>query len=1055
MVPVVTHHFPRHALKHLVRLATGAVLVLGLPTSANVAAQSNDDCLMCHEDPDLVGERAGTEVSMHIDPATFTASVHTDFGCIDCHLDLDGAELPHGEELDPVDCGICHDDTAEELAAGPHGTWAGDPSSPAAACIGCHGVHDVSSSKTPGSPTASERVNDLCAKCHANDLRTVSRSPHGSLVDGRPAATCVDCHRGHAVTAPIEPVLQIEACGECHEQVATENRNSLHGRAAVKGDPAAPNCIVCHDHHAIIAHGDPASPTATQNVPLLCGRCHREGTEVTLQHDIDQDRILANFSMSVHGEGLFLRGLTVTAVCTSCHTAHNILDHNNPASSINRANVAATCMKCHTRIEEVHVKVIEGRLWEEEPHKVPSCVECHQPHQIRRRPVTTGEATTQSCLECHGDPALEVERGGEEVSLFVDREIYGLSSHARIACAQCHTEVTPGHGERACATIRSPVDCGICHAEQVDQHDLSRHGELAAAGDTDAPTCATCHEDAHATVNHRLPTSPTYPRNVPELCGSCHAAGAAAALRLADDRDIVAGYLDSTHGRGLLSSGLVVSASCVDCHTAHLTLPQDDPRSTVHRDNILGMCGRCHKGIEENFRASIHYPENVVTTDELPTCESCHTSHDITRIDAQGFRFMMMDQCGNCHEDFAETFFETHHGKATRLGSEGAAKCYDCHGTHDILPADNLDSNLSKRHVVETCGQCHPRAHLQFAGYLSHATHHDKDKYPYLFYAYWFMTALLVGTLSFFVLHTLLWLFRLLRTRDVWLPLKENGLKEQRFYIRFTSKQRVMHFVMALSFFALALSGMALKFFFRPWAHVVTRIFGGYESMGNLHRWAAVVLIGLFVYHIRDIFKAKAVSGKGWLKFIFGPNSLMFNITDIKQFWQSVKWFLGRGPRPHYGRFTYWEKFDYFAVFWGVFVIGSTGLVLWFPEFFTRFLPGWSVNVATIIHSDEALLAVGFIFTIHFFNTHFRPDKFPMDPVIFTGRVPIDELKHDKPAEYEEFIAGAGPEEANPRIKGPARPQVERAARIVGFTALVIGLTLILAIVLSMVLGYR
>ena len=84
-----------------------------------------------------------------------------------------------------------------------------------------------------------------------------------------------------------------------------------------------------------------------------------------------------------------------------------------------------------------------------------------------------------------------------------------------------------------------------------------------------------------------------------------------------------------------------------------------------------------------------------------------------------------------------------------------------------------------------------------------------------------------------------------------------------------------------------------------------------------------------------------------------------------------------RRATPGYGRFTYWEKFDYFAVFWGMIIIGFTGLVLWFPEFFTRILPGWSINVATIIHSDEALLAVGFIFTIHFFNTHFRPDKFP------------------------------------------------------------------------------
>ncbi len=1032
------------------------VLVALAVVAAPAAAQENDDCLMCHEDPELVGERGGEEFSVHVDPEGFAASVHADFGCIDCHMDLDGVELPHDEEVEAVDCGMCHDDMAEELAAGPHGKWASDPKSPSAACSSCHGVHDVLSAINPESPTAAGKVNDLCARCHASDLREISGSPHGRMIGDRPAAGCSDCHRGHNVTAPTEPLAQLEACGECHQEEAAQNRGSLHGRAAVNGDPSAPNCIICHDHHTIISSDDPASPTSTQNVPLLCGRCHREGTEVTLQHDIEQDHILENFSMSVHGEGLFLRGLTVTAVCTSCHTAHNILDHNNPASSINRANVAKTCMVCHARIEEVHVKVVEGRLWEEEPHKVPSCVECHQPHEIRRRPVNYQEATTQSCFECHADPSLQVERNGEMVSLWVDEKLYGLSSHSRTACAQCHTEVNPNHSERACATITSPVDCSICHAEQVQEQVFSRHGELAAEGDPDAPTCATCHGDAHAIFGYRLPTSPTYSRNVPELCGSCHEAGATAAERLADDRDIYASYLESAHGRGLMGSGLVVSASCIDCHSAHKALPQTDPRSTVHPDNILAMCGRCHKGIEEEFRASIHHPDNVVTNEELPNCESCHTSHEITRIDAKGFRFMMMDQCGHCHEDFAETFFETYHGKVTQLGSEGAAKCYDCHGTHNILPTDNLDSTLNKRHVVETCGQCHPRAHLQFAGYLSHATHHDKDKYPFLFYSFWFMTILLVSTLSFFLLHTLLWLFRLWRTRDVWLPIKEEGHKEERFYIRFTSKQRIMHFIMLLSFFALALSGMALKFSFMGWAQVVTRVLGGYHSMGTLHRWAAVALILLFAYHLRDVFKAKGTSGKSWFAFIFDPvNSLMFNLNDITQAWQSIKWFLGRGPRPHYGRFTYWEKFDYFAVFWGVFVIGSTGLVLWFPEFFTRILPGWSVNVATIIHSDEALLAVGFIFTIHFFNTHFRPDKFPMDPVIFTGRVPMDELKHDKPAEYEYFVEGATEEQLRGKVKGPARKKFEKAARIFGFCALGIGLTLIFLIVYTMVFGYR
>ena len=132
---------------------------------------------------------------------------------------------------------------------------------------------------------------------------------------------------------------------------------------------------------------------------------------------------------------------------------------------------------------------------------------------------------------------------------------------------------------------------------------------------------------------------------------------------------------------------------------------------------------------------------------------------------------------------------------------------------------------------------------------------------------------------------------------------------------------------------------------------------------------------------------------------------MMLNAQDLDQFIATMKWFVGRGPRPQYGRWTYWEKFDYFAVFWGIAVIGSTGLTLWFPVFFTRLLPGSFINIATIIHSDEALLATGFIFTVHFFNTHLRPEKFPMDTVVFTGHMPLAELKRDKPLEYEALVA--------------------------------------------------
>ncbi len=145
-------------------------------------------------------------------------------------------------------------------------------------------------------------------------------------------------------------------------------------------------------------------------------------------------------------------------------------------------------------------------------------------------------------------------------------------------------------------------------------------------------------------------------------------------------------------------------------------------------------------------------------------------------------------------------------------------------------------------------------------------------------------------------------------------------------------------------------------------------------------------------------------------------------------------------------RWTYWEKFDYFAVFWGIIIIGVSGLALWFPSFFTRFFPGWFLNAAFLIHSDEALLAVGFIFMFHFFHTHLRPESFPLDPVIFTGRVPLARFKEERPVEYQRLVQ-TGSLEAR-IVAAPTREQI-RMARIFGFGAVAVGMALMLAILWS------
>ncbi len=888
-----------------------------------------------------------------------------------------------------------------------------------------------------------------CAGCHDSGRRTGKReaglppafdaaalkaSPHAQI-------DCASCHPAAAKETPHPEKLPAVDCGGCHAAEQEQYAASLHGAAARRGNALAPGCKGCHGAHAVSR-----APSAI-DVPRLCGRCHSEGSPVQAARHAQEEDVLGHYTDSIHGRGLFERGLTVTAVCTSCHTSHAVLPHTDPRSSIFKANIAKTCTRCHGMIETVHRKVIRGELWEKQPHMIPVCVDCHEPHKVRKVYYPQG-MSDRDCLRCHADPGLKAPGGR---ALFVNQDELLRSRHARTACVQCHTGGSPAE-VRPCTTITAKVDCSICHAEVVNQYRESTHGQLLAKGSPDAPVCRDCH-GAHGIAGKNESASPTFSRNVPALCAKCHRAGKAAAVRY-NGRQVnpVEHYTESIHGKGLIESGLTVTANCTDCHTSHRELPSKDPRSSVNPKNVAATCGQCHRGIFEQFRDSVHSPAVTRTGKQLPVCSECHSAHSIQRTDLANFRLHIMDQCGRCHKEITEAYFDTFHGKVSKLGYQKAAKCYDCHGSHDILPVDNPRSRLARNNIVKTCGKCHTGSHRQFAGYLTHATHHDPAKYPFLFFTFWGMTLLLIGTFVVSGAHTLLWLPRSLQYRkELARAIASNG--ESRKYVRrFDKFYRNLHLMVITSFLGLGVTGMVLKFSYSTWAKVVARLLGGFEATGWIHRTCAILTFTYFGLHLWDLYRQRKRSGKTWREFILHGESMLFNRQDWREFVGSLKWFLGLGPRPEYGRWTYWEKFDYFAVFWGVAVIGSTGLVLWFPVIFTAVLPGWVVNVATTIHSDEALLAVGFIFVIHFFNTHFRPERFPIDTVIFTGGMPLEEFKHDRPREYRELMLSG---ELEQRLMDPPLPIVATFWRRFGFTALAIGLALIALIVYAMLFAYR
>ena len=922
-----------------VKKTSSFVLLLFILSLSFLTAATNEDCEVCHSDPELMTKRRGRTISLYVDFKRFSGSVHQKLDCISCHQDADVEDFPHSEKLERVDCGICHEDADEKFLAG------------------------------------------------------------------------------------------------------------IHGRALKRGAPYAPTCNECHGEHYILPPSNVRSRTYKMNIPVLCGKCHREGAPVARVYNIPERDILSNYSQSIHGEGLFKQGLIVTATCNNCHGNHLVLPHTNSQSTVSARNIAKTCTQCHARIEEVHVKIIKGELWEQEPGAIPSCTDCHQPHTIRKTGLVL-RTSDRECLKCHEKEDAHKIVDGQQISMTVLKEDIQNSAHRNIPCVKCHTDIDPKR-PRPCETA-GRVDCSNCHAQIAENYFDSGHGEAYVQRNPDAPYCTSCH-GKHTVLSHLDERDKTYRANIPQLCGDCHGKLAKPATLKLSRGNVLVNYSSSVHGQGLIKKGLLPSAVCTDCHSTHYILDHEDERSSVYYKNIPATCATCHQGIYKDFANSIHSPSVSKTSEKLPNCEDCHSAHQIKEIQQDQFMAEVTHQCGFCHKDLSETYTETLHGKAYTLGYLKAAKCSDCHGAHDIRKVDDPDSHVGFNRVVETCQKCHSDANRRFTGYLTHATHHDKKKYPILYFTFWTMTFLLIGVFSFFGLHVILWFprsFKYLKEK------RKHSKIHKRYYIRrFTTEQQITHIFVILSFMGLALTGMMLKFASMPWAKTMADLLGGVEAAGTVHRFCAAITFGYFFTHLFSMIKMKIKTKTTMKQMIFGKRSLWFNKKDFRDFVGSIKWFFGLGSRPKYGRWTYWEKFDYMAVFWGVGVIGLSGLILWFPELFTKIFPGWFINVAMIIHSDEALLAVGFIFTVHFFNTHLRPESFPLDPVIFTGLVPLDEYKEDRPEEYK-YLKESGKLKKTVMLKEIA-PRKMLAVRIFGYTFLFIGITLIILIIYSMLFGYK
>ncbi len=667
-------------------------------------------------------------------------------------------------------------------------------------------------------------------------------------------------------------------------------------------------------------------------------------------------------------------------------------------------------------------------------------------------------ADSNYCATCHTESALW---DAKNQHLFVSPEVLQHDIHWQkgVACSDCHggshdtSKVNDAHarenGFRATLAEIQPA-CAHCHEKETKRLNEGLHahaGKRNEQGVAGTLACADCHgASGHGIRPTTDTTSPLFLMSEVALCGKCHEKSHQT-------------YVASVHGRGLFEAGLAVSATCSDCHDAHGPLPVTDERSNLHGKNVIQTCGKCHFFIQQRLQGSIHsWEANGVqkplkaaaggTKTERPVCTSCHLGHDFGDPKSIGFRDTSSILCGNCHERLSDQYLMSMHGQLTTLGFGPAAKCSDCHGAHDILAVSNPKSRVFGANRIATCAQCHHGANANFAKFDPHADHHNSERSPTLHYIYLAMETLLYSVFGFFGIHTLLWFIRSIvyRVRHGRPRRLHPG---EPAYVRFEGFHRALHVVVIVSFLGLALTGLPLKYSGQAWAKRLASALGGFQSTSFWHRVCALMTVSYFIAHlvwlIRKIYQCRRANMR-WREILLGPDSPIPNGRDLKDLWGMFRWFFGLGKRPTFERWTYWEKFDYWAVFWGVAIIGCSGLLLWFPEFFCRFLPGQVLNIAKVIHSEEALLATGFIFTIHFFNTHLRAEKFPMDMSMLTGLVTEEELEEERPDLVRRLRKSGGLEQF--RTRTPSRTTLI-LTMVGGFIAVAIGLGLLVGILIA------
>ena len=574
------------------------------------------------------------------------------------------------------------------------------------------------------------------------------------------------------------------------------------------------------------------------------------------------------------------------------------------------------------------------------------------------------------------------------------------SIHADLECLDCHQDKGTVPHKEGSTFVVGCQGCRDCHTEESEEYQA--HGRATIGSCEDIPHCSDCHGD-HDILPPDVKASRVHPTNLPATCGRCHED-----LNITSKYDILIDhpieiYESSVHGKAT-AGGVYVAATCNDCHssggTAHKILGPADPQSSINHFNIANTCGKCHKGVAADYWDGIHGKLAKRGEVDVPVCTDCHGEHGILSPDDPRSPVspakVAEQTCAPCHDSVVlnekygltpgrlTSFIDSYHGLKSKAGDTHVANCASCHGVHRILPSSDPASTIYPDNLRETCGHCHPGISNEMASMPIHGLRGQGLRTPAADLVEHIYIIAIVVIIGLMVLH---WLI------DLWRQIR-NMLDRRPQVRRMRTDEVWQHMLLAVTFVVLVVSGFALRYdqgfmarFFFGWE-------GGFQIRGTVHRVAAVLFMMTVAWH------AVFLTGNRGRRFLA---DMMPGPADFTGFWQKILYNLGlRRQAPRFGRFSYIEKAEYWALVWGTAVMIVTGLMLWFDNWFIQFLPKGALDVALVVHYWEAWLATLAILVWHMYSVVFNPHVYPMNPSWLTGTMPEEMYEHEHPEHLEE-----------------------------------------------------